>query len=122
MGFRLYIEDDLNENCLGKLFSYTSEHLQSMQYLIDIGALDWLIEDVRGDLTLYDKAEIEFDAAYQVKIDLRQREFRTFLLLYITERFHYYCSSDMPVSEVFKLYSDFIDRFGNEETVTLIWM
>lgn len=123
MGFRLYLEDaSSNAFCCGKLYGYVDDaHLQSLQYLVDIGAMDAYIDDMRGDYTLYEKANIMIDSLSRVDVTLRQREFRTFLLLYFIDRYQYYIDGDHKLSEVFDEYNSFIELFANNPTIDLIW-
>lgn len=119
MGFRLYINDDA-ELCCGKLFGYVGEHLQSLQYLCDIGVLDNDIEDYCGD-TPYEKAELMFDCNYQIDIEVTYEQFKTFMLLYMSERYAYFCTCDITIKETINDYLAIINKTPITNVITLSW-
>lgn len=119
MGFRLYVNDN-GDLCCGKLFSYVTEHLESLQYLLDIGVLDDYISDIDYG-TPYEKAELVFDIYNCVDIELTYQQFRTFMLLYMCERYAYYLTCIITIKETVADYTDIIKRTPVTDTIKLCW-
>lgn len=132
MGFRLYIENDYSDGCVGKLYSYVDPInlknnryiLNSMLYLCEIGVMDDYIEELAVDSTHYSKIELADMVFYSfscVEIKLTYYQFKIFLLLYLMERYNFYCDSDFSISEVYADYFKFLDKYGNKEYINLEW-
>lgn len=124
MGYRLYINDD-PELCCGKLYGYVGGiHLQSMQYLCDIGALDYEIVDyvsTYANRDKYDLVQAMFDCNWHIEAPISKENFEIFIWLYFMERHLYFIEKDYPVSEIKKDVDLILSKIPDFMIIKLYW-
>ena len=124
MGYRLYINDD-PDLCCGKLYGYVDGiHLQSLQFLCDIGSLDYEISEYesvypKGDK--YECAKAIFDSNWHIEAPISKEKFETFIWLYFMERHLYFVESDLPVSEIKKDVETILTKIPDFMIIKLNW-
>lgn len=116
MGYRLYINDE-SDLCCGKLYGYVDGiHLQSLQFLCDIGALDYEISEYvavyeNGDK--YNIAKNMFDCNWHIVAPISKENFEIFIWLYFMERHLYFIEKDYSVSEIKKDVESIISKLSD---------
>lgn len=122
MGFRLYINQNGHEFCMGKLYGYTDKHLYSLDYLISLGYFDEMLEDYDRDLytTNYEIAIASIDCTTYMEIEMQYPEFLRFISLYISDR---YANLGLDKSQLACLIYDLeiFKEFANGMPVKLVW-
>ena len=124
MGYRLYINDD-PDLCCGKLYGYVDGiHLQSLQFLCDIGALDYEIYEyvaVYGNGDKYEIAKAIFGCNWHIEVPISKESFEKFIWLYFMERHLYFIESDLPVSEIKKDVESILTKIPDFMVIKLYW-
>ena len=125
MGYRLYINDE-PELCCGKLFGYIENeiHLQSLQFLCDIGAFDFEITNylaVYGNGNKYDLVKHMIDCNWQIEAVISKENFYIFIWLYFMERHLYFIDNDYPVSEIKKEVESILLKIPDFMLIKLCW-
>lgn len=124
MGYRLYINDD-SELCCGKLYGYIDNiHLQSLQFLCDIGAFDSEIAEYVSVYENGDKYKIVkemFDANWNIEAVISKENFEKFIWLYFMERHLYFIEKDLPVSEIKKDVEIILTKIPDFMIIKLYW-
>lgn len=125
MGYRLYINDD-PDLCCGKLYGYVDGiHLQSLQFLCNIGALDYEISEcdvsvyAKGDK--YECAKAMFDCNWNIEAPISRENFEIFIRLYFMERHLYFIDNDYPVSEIKKDVESILTKIPDFMIIKLYW-
>lgn len=91
MGFRLYVNQNGHEFCMGKLYGYTDKHLYSLDYLISLGYFEEELEEYDRDLypTDYEIAMASIDCTTYWEIEMQYPEFLRFISLYLSDRYEH---------------------------------
>lgn len=124
MGYRLYINDD-PDLCCGKLYGYVNGiHLQSLQFLCDIGAFDYEIADyvsTYANGVKYDLVQDMLDCNWHIEVPISKENFEIFIWLYFMERHLYFIDKDYPVSEIKKDVESILTKIPDFMIIKLHW-